>query len=268
MHGYDHEAVGRGCFRPARGATLEYTDTARPIEIPLERGGFVGAYWCGPLTGAPVLLVFGSGDAVISELLDVWPGLAREAEANLLLVDDPGFGSSPGRPTLSGCCEAACAALRYLADRPLDEVPALVVLGRALGSVFALHAASVCASRRIRGLVLESGIDDLAAWLRPRVDWEDSGLDAEAVLGEVAQDFDHRELLGGLNVPTLVLQATVASPTPIASGESLAAWSGGELVLLERGDRDEVPQLNLVEYRRQLRDFVRSVTAGAADEVE
>lgn len=268
MRGYDHEAVGRACFRPTGGATLEYTDRARPVDIPLGAGASLGGYWSGPLGAAPVLLVLGSGEQVVSEMLDLWPALARDVEANLLLVDYPGFGSSPGRPTLSGCCEAALAALRYLLERPLDEVPAVVVLGRNLGSVFAIHAARAGAARRVRGLVLETGIADLGGWLDARVAWDEAGLVRDVVLGEVGRDFDHRGALSEMRLPTLVLQPTSASPVPIASGERLANWSGGELVFLERGDRDEVPQLNLPEYRRQLRAFVRSTTAGAIDELE
>jgi pimeloyl-ACP methyl ester carboxylesterase len=268
MHGYDHEVVGRACFRPGGGATLEYTDTARPVDVVLPRGGTLGGYWSGPLPLAPVLLVLPSGEQVVSEMLDLWPTLARDAGANLFLIDYPGFGGSPGRPTLSGCVEAASSALRYLLERPLEEVPAVVVLGRGIGATFALQAARASRARRIRGLVLESGQDDLAEWLRPRARWDDAGLDPEPVLAEVARDFDARAALGELRLPTLVFQPTVASPTPISAGERLAQWSGGELVFLEHGDRDQAPHLNLPEYRRQLRAFVLASTAGAADEVE
>lgn len=252
---YDAPSITAALFRPLSGATLERTGWSRPVDIDLlDEDGVVSGYWCGTCDRGPVLLLLHAGDGTIAEDLETWPAWAKAAGANLLLVDYPGCGASGGAPSLSSARQAAEAALAYLLERPPQEVPGVVVLGRSLGSLLAIATVAPQASRRLRGLILESGIADASEWITPQVEGE--GVDVAAVTAALEEDFPLCDLMSSLDIPVLVLQATLESPVPLSHGERLASWAGGKQVLLKRGDRDQVPLLNETEYRRALKAFI------------
>lgn len=259
MRAYDHPAVTAALFSPEPGATLEHTGSDRPIDVPLPGGGIAGAYWCGRRSEGPTLLVFGPGDRALSGSLDAWPRWAEDAGANLLLVDYPGIGSSPGAPSLGAAREAASAALRYLAGRPADEVPSIVLVGRgAVGAAVAAVAGSECASERIAALVLEGVVTDLAAYLAGRIAWDEVDLDRDALRRDLEGAFDVATAVARLEVPTLVLQPAFSSNAPPAAAECLAQRCGAEVVYFDGGERLAVSDCQPDEYRRQLVRWVEA----------
>jgi pimeloyl-ACP methyl ester carboxylesterase len=265
---YDRPAVSRAYFFPRPGAPLPKTADRTPVALRAGDGTRLGAYRVGRRRGAPALLYLHGNGEIIRDQLARWPAWAAEAGANLLLLDYPGYATSEGAPTLTRCREAARAALSWLLSRPAEEVPAVVLLGRSVGSIFALDAAAASRSPRVRGLVLESGVAELTRRLADRVPWERVGIDREELLGQLARDFDHREKLGRLRCPLLVLHARGDTLVPAWNGERLAEWAGERLwrlALFERGDHDSIQEVNGAAYRRLLGEFLREVTAREDD---
>jgi pimeloyl-ACP methyl ester carboxylesterase len=244
---------------PLRGAQIKNIDLALP------GGETVRACWIQQRQHAPTLLyLYGNGETAADQLAH-WPAWARRAGCNLMLVDYPGYGASPGAPTLTGCSQSAQAALDHLLRQPAADVPAVVVMGRSLGSVFALDAAASCRDRRLCGLVLESGIADLARRLEPRL----AGVQperAKAILDQTRRDFDHREKMSRVTCPVLVLHTRRDTIVPAWNGQQLAGWAGarGQLVLFEQGDHNTIQTLNAESYQRALGEFIRKVTPAAA----
>ena len=258
MPPYDHPAVSGLFFSAEGGATLPRTPQERGVDVELPDGSVVGALYANRVPGGPVLFLLHAGTETISDDFSLWPEWAATVGANLFEIDYPGCGASPGRASLSRAREAARAALRYLVERPSDEVPAVVVLGRGVGAALAVDAVCRVDHSRIKGLILETPVADLSEVVeRAGLDWS-QGPQREATLKALAREWDLRKILTDWAGPLLVLHPNLAPTFPVAHGELLAQWGGGELVILDRGDRDDVPRLNEVEYRRALHDFVHA----------
>ncbi len=258
---YDHPEVSEAYFFPMPGGPLPRTAEAAPVDVHLPDGTRVGCYWSRPLPGAPCLLYLHGNGECIEDQLGHWPAWAAEAGANILFVDYPGYATSDGQPSLTACCEAARAALRLLLDAPPAQVPRVLLLGRSVGSIFALDAAAGCASDRLAGLALESGVADLQPRLALRVDYRRLGLDQRALEAELRRDFDHRRKLAALRCPVLVLHTRDDGLVPCANAEQLAAWAGPRLhrlVLFEHGDHNGIQLFNGAAYRAHLRAFVQA----------
>lgn len=175
------------------------------------------------------------------------------------VVDYPGYASSDGEPTLSSCCEAARAALEHLLARPETEVSAVVVIGRSVGSIFALDVAARTSSPRVRALALESGIADLKARLDLRVTYERLGLDRRAIHAALDEDFDHQRKMSSVRCPVLVLHARHDSLVPSWNSERLAEWAGSSLhslVLFDEGDHNDIQWVNADAYRAVLAGLI------------
>ena len=170
-------------------------------------------------------------------------------------MDYPGVGAAVGPPSLSAARATAREALDYLCNRPSEEVPGVVILGRGLGAAFAVDALINVPSGRVRGLILETGPADLVTAFERRIDWSRVD-DPEAVKKSLREDFNLRDMLTGLQVPLLVLHPQQDAAIPLQHGESLAQWGGGDLTILGRGNRDDVPGLNEAEYRKRLHKFL------------
>ncbi len=260
---YDHPGVTSTYFFPQPAEPLPASERARPVQLSLPDGTPIGGYWVSPLQGAPTLLyLHGNGEA-ISHQLFMWPDWARAVGANIFFVDYPGYASSGGEPTFTGCRQAARAALDFLLDQPAAEVPSVVVVGRSVGSIFALDVAAASpASDRVAGLVLESGVADLRQRLDMRVDYHRLGLDPAQVEAELKRDFDHEAKLQGLRVPVLVLHTRHDGLVPADNGQRLATWAGERLfrlALFDAGDHNSIHLYNAEAYQRHLREFLQSL---------
>jgi len=264
MPPYDHPAVSGVFFSAQGGATLPRTQQERGVDVELPDGGVAGALFANRVPRGPVLFLLHAGTETISDDFGLWPEWAAQAGANLFELDYPGCGASPGRASLSRARESARAALRYLVERPSEEVPAIVVLGRGVGAALAVDAVRRVDHSRIKGLILETPVADLAESVeRAPIDWSNAP-QREATLTALKRDWDLRKILTDWSGPLLVMHPNLAPTFPVAHGEQLALWGGGELLILDRGDRDDVPRLNEPEYRQALQDFVH-VHASAHD---
>lgn len=261
---YDRPEVCRYYFFPQPGRPLHASEHGEPIALALTDGTRLGGYWAHPLASAPTLLyLHGNGERIVDQLPS-WPDWARRAHANLFCLDYPGYATSDGAPTLSSCCQAAQAALDFLLARPVDEVPAVIVVGRSIGSLFALDLAARNRGPRLRGLALESGIADLKQRLAVRVPFDQVAIDRAALEAAVAVDFDQRAKLTQVEVPVLVLHTEQDAIVPIWHGERLAEWAGRRLlrfVRLAAGDHNTIQLYNEQAYVDALCELVSAAAA-------
>jgi len=263
---YDRPEVCATYFFPMPSGSLPRHDHAEPVDLALPDGTPIGAYWCRPLPGAPTLLYLHGNGECIEHQLGHWPGWAREAGCNVLFVDYPGYATSDGSPTFTSCAAAAVVALEFLLAQPAAAVPLVIVAGRSVGTIFALHAAATTTSSRVHGLLLESGVADLKQRLAFRVPFESAGIDRGAFDAELDADFDHRAKLQRSRGPVLVLHCRFDSLVPAWNGEQLASWAGQrllQLALFDVGDHNSIQLLNAEPYRAHLAELVREVRSSA-----
>ncbi len=119
---------------------------------------------------------------------------------SLALVEYRGFGGSSGVPMLATMLNDGEDVVRELGIAP----EGVVAFGRSLGSLYAVELA-----RRLpgAGLVLDSGIHDLAERLRLRVTPDELGVSNEEFEMEIRSLFDQSRKLSSFPGPTLVLHA-------------------------------------------------------------
>ncbi|MBN2360352.1 MAG: hypothetical protein JXR83_12940 [Deltaproteobacteria bacterium] len=264
---YDRPEICRHCFYPQPGRQLDRSDLGEPVVLALADGTRIGGFWCHPSPDAPTLLYLHGNGERIADQLETWPSWAQRAGANIFFVDYPGYATSAGSPTLSGCCQAAQVALDFLLARDGDQVPAIIVVGRSIGSLFALDVVARNPGPRLSGLALESGIADLCQRLAVWVPHHQLAIDRPALEAAVAADFDQRAKLGRVEVPVLVLHTERDAIVPIWHGEQFAAWAGSHLlrfVRFEAGDHNTIQLFNEGTYVAALADLVNAARGRAS----
>jgi pimeloyl-ACP methyl ester carboxylesterase len=265
---YDLPQVSQTYFFPQPGAPLPTTERAGPVRLELPDGTPIGGFWSRPRKAAPTILYLHGNGECIADQLAHWPLWADRAGANIFFVDYPGYASSRGDPSLTTCCQAAMAALDYLLSRSRVEVVMVLLAGRSVGSIFALHAAARSSSPRLGGLMLESGIADLKPRLAMRVPYEQVGIDRAAIEAELDRDFDHRGTLKNISFPVLIMHTLHDGLVPADNSRLMARWAGQRLfrlVLFDIGDHNSIQLLNERAYQSHLAELVQAVYTAAND---
>jgi pimeloyl-ACP methyl ester carboxylesterase len=264
---YDAAAITSRYFFPRRTAPPRATRAGQALTLETADGNRVGAYWHRPLANAPTVLYFYGNGETLSDQLRRVPRAMEQAGANVFFVDYPGYGTSSGRPTFSSCREAGRAALSYLLRQPAATMPKLIVMGRSAGSIFAIDAASRCPRGKLCGLVIESGIADVARRLEPRIDPRLPASERDRVLAQARADFDHQRALTHLACPMMTMHTEHDRIVPSSNARALSRWAGDRLfreVRFPRGDHNTIYSVNERAYLGHLRDFVASAFRRAA----
>jgi pimeloyl-ACP methyl ester carboxylesterase len=246
----DHPLVSRRVFQPRPTAATPslWVDTD---------GGRLGCHVrrVDPAAGW-VVYFHGNGELAADcdrHLHDLFTGV------NVCFAEYRGYGASDGTPQLAamlGDGERVVAALGVPAEW-------VVAFGRSLGSVYAVELARRLPA--LAGLILESGLADLAELWSVVADDDALGLPPGAAAAALAERFDHRAKLAGYAGPVLVLHTAGDRLVPPSHAERLHAWAGGadrRLVLFPRGDHNTILGANVAEYVVAVRRFLRD--AGVA----
>lgn len=226
----DHPVISERYFFPRReplpGATRVVLDGGE--ELACHRAG------AGPR--CPWVLHFHGNGEIVADWIELAEVLV-EAGVGAFLAEYRGYGGSSGRPALDALLDDALV----VADHAATGVPweRLVVYGRSIGSLAALH---VAANRPVGGLILESGIADLLERLEIRLHPSELGVDAPTLRAAVSARFDHEAKLAATRCPVVVLHTTHDHLVHVSHAHRLAAWAGarGRLVEYPRGDHNSI----------------------------
>jgi hypothetical protein len=227
----DQRIVGQRYFFPRA------TPPPDPFVV---RAGDVDLVCHRALAGHPRTLLHFHGNG---EVVDDWVGdfsrAVNDAGLDLVLAEYRGYGGSDGEPALAAMLDDALA----VADAVGKPAEQLVVYGRSVGSLYALH---VAANRPVAGLVIESGIADVHERLRMRIEPSELGTDEDGLRAAVMKHFDHRAKLEAYSGPVLVLHARGDHLVDVTHGERLASWAGqgATLRVFERGDHNTIHAYN------------------------
>ncbi|MGC9372477.1 MAG: alpha/beta hydrolase [Thermovirgaceae bacterium] len=244
----DDPLMGNRYFFPRIGRAVH------PFTVATEAGNLLCSYRHEHPGAATIVHFHGNG-----EIAADWEGeLSEELHRrgfNCLLAEYRGYGGSEGFPALASMLDDVKAVVEASGE-PKEKI---VLFGRSLGSLYAIHGAATIP--KIAGLVLESGIADVAERILLRVKPRELGTDQAGLLSEVKRFFDHETKLRLWNGPTLVLHSLHDGLVDVTHGERLARWAGdrAELKVFRQGDHNSIYFANQAEYLDLVTDFLTKV---------
>lgn len=204
---------------------------------------------------AKTLVHFHGNGEVVADYLGDFVEIINRMGFNCFLAEYRGYGMSTGKPVLSGMLDDVETILKKI------DVPAknLVIFGRSVGSLYAVHAASVCPEAA--GLVIESGIGDPLDRLLIRVDPSELGVTRAEVEEAVRLRLNQREKLASFKGSTLVMHTRHDGLLDLHHGESLHAWAPEpkRMKVFEMGDHNSILYVNAREYFHLLKEFIDSL---------
>lgn len=203
--------------------------------------------------GLTMVHFHGNGETV-ADYLDDFAPLVASLGVNLLLAEYRGYGMSEGEPKLA----AMLSDIHFIVAASGADPSRIVFFGRSLGSLYASHAAFLYPEAA--GLVLESGIADPLELIQLRIEPWRMGTTMEELRAEVELVLNQREKLEVFRGRTLVLHTRNDDIVPAGHGELLQKWANEpkELVLFERGDHNNILEVNREGYFGYLERFLRS----------
>lgn len=210
-----------------------------------------------PHPNAPTLVYFhGNGELVSDSMYEFLPAV-EEMGYNLFLAEYRGYGLSSGTPALVAMLADVEPMLQAIGQPPEK----LVLFGRSLGSVYALHGAAVVPG--IAGLIIESGVADMLERVLLRVSPAELGVSPVALESAVASHFDHRAKLARYHGATLILHGRHDDLIDVSHGQRLFDWAKSPKVLkiFERGGHNDLLFHNLYEYFESIQRFINDLPA-------
>jgi pimeloyl-ACP methyl ester carboxylesterase len=241
----DHPLLTSRAFFPRAPAVAE------PFEVRA-RGAALRCWRAAPHPAAPTVIHFHGNGEIVADYLPGFADLILGLGVNLVLAEYRGYGGSSGTPSLSALLDDAEAVLEATGLPPARVIP----FGRSLGSYPAIHLAG---RHRVAALIVESGIADPMERILVRVAPEELGVTREELAAEVAELLDPEPKLARHRAPILVLHAIEDSMIDATHAVRLASWAASqhrELVLLPRGDHNDVFAANQAAYVRALRELL------------
>jgi pimeloyl-ACP methyl ester carboxylesterase len=173
----------------------------------------------------------------------------------VLLAEYRGYGMSTGQPALVAMLDDVTAILQRL-GRPPRQV---VLFGRSLGSLYAVHAASQHPD--LAGMILESGISDITERFFMRVSPSALGVSAEAITEELRRHFDYAAKLKTFQGRTLILHTRHDELVNVRHAEMLyaAAPQPKKLHIFEQGGHNDIFYWNRDTYMQLVEAFLTAV---------
>ncbi len=207
--------------------------------------------------GDPLLLHFHGNGETVADWAPELPPRLRAGGVGSLLAEYRGYGGSTGVPALGAMLDDALAVIDAAPVAP-DRI---VVYGRSVGSIFALH---VAAHRPVAGVIIESGIADVRERLLLRVEPSELGLSPARFDAVISECLDHRAKLRASKAPVLVLHAAGDHIVSPEHAKSIAAWAGerATLKMFAQGDHNTIFAYNAEAIVKQTVSFTRRVTDG------
>ena len=206
--------------------------------------------------GFTVVHFHGNGE-VVADWQGLWDRVINTLGWDLLLAEYRGYGGSSGEPLLGLMLDDVAAVIE--AAGPPEKV---VVMGRSVGSFFALEAVKLFPS--IAGLILESAIADPLERLLLRVTPDEVNASADD-WRMLEQRMDHQSKIGGYTGPTLLLHTRVDGLVDVSHAQRLERWAGGPTTLriFESGNHNSILGENWDQYLADVAGFLERVRSSS-----
>lgn len=245
----DHAIISSRYFYPRRA------EFAEPYWIEAADGSHLGCYYRHVDPGVKTVIYFHGKGEVVADYLPDFPQWLVDAGYNCLMAEYRGYGMSTGRPALAAMLDDVEPMIDHLGvpDRQI------VLFGRSIGSLYALHGVS--RRPQLGGLILESGISDISERFFMRVQPEELGTSREDLTRELQTYFDYARKLSGFEGQTLILHTQHDELVPVHHAERLhaAAPEPKHLEVFARGGHNDIFMWNREAYMRLVESFVAAV---------
>jgi len=244
----DHPLISQRYFFPREEGFAD------PFWVAVD-GDRLGCYFHRPHPGAKTLVHFHGNGEVVADYLGGFETLIERLGYNCFFAEFRGYGMSTGTPALGRLLDDV-APLIWAIGQPEEE---LVLFGRSVGSLFAIHAASLFP--KVAGLILESAVADPLERLLLRVSPQELGVSPAEFEAEVAARLDHRRKMEGYAEPTLVMHTRHDGLVDVSHGERLYQWAAGAktLKIFPHGNHNDIMAVNAREYFALVQDFMHSL---------
>jgi hypothetical protein len=245
----DHPIVSSRYFYP------RVESLPNPYWITAADGSRLASYYQAVDPEAPTVVYFHGNGEVVADYLPDFPDWINRAGCNVLLAEYRGYGSSTGTPALAGMLDDVPAILNSLG------VPArkLVLFGRSLGSLYAVHGVS--RQPEIAGLILESGVGDITERFFLRVRPDELGKSKAEILRALQHNFDYAAKLRHFQGRTLVLHTRHDELIDVRHADMLyaAAPEPKTLHIFEQGGHNDIFYWNRQVYMRLVEEFLAAI---------
>jgi hypothetical protein len=241
----DHPVLSERCFHP-------WPNRFEGPFYVLGKGGRLGCRFDrGYPEGLTVIHFHGNGETV-GEYLGDFSGRMSALGVNLLLAEYRGYGMSEGVPAIAGMLEDIPPIVEASGADPAR----LIFFGRSIGSLYAVHGASLYP--HAAGLVLESAIADPLELVLKRVEPRQVGVSPERFRTEIERVFNQRAKLAAFSGRTLIMHTRNDDLVDVSHAERLNSWANHprELVIFERGNHNNIMEINEESYFAHLEKFV------------
>jgi alpha-beta hydrolase superfamily lysophospholipase len=251
---FDHPAILSFIFYPRRDY-YKPPDSERSTGflVPVDEGIDISCrFYFGDAQYANLLFFHGNGE-LAGEYEDIGDAF-NNIGLNLFVADYRGYGSSGGRPSVSGMMRDAHPITKWF-HRFLDEKKypgSRFIMGRSLGSGPAIELAAVYPSD-FKGIVIESGFSDVSDLLG-RVG---------RIISQPGQSMPPNpgfDRVVKITMPALVIHGEYDSIVPLDQGQKIfrnLAAADKKMVVIPEADHNTIFSEGMELYLRELGEFVR-----------
>ncbi len=210
--------------------------------------------WFVPAPSSPAILLFCHGNAGnISHRVDNIRRL-HDVGVSVLIFDYRGYGRSGGHITEAGFYLDAEAAYEQARTKMESAGLKLVIFGRSLGGIAAVHLA---ATRKCDGVILESTFTHMADMAKQHFPLPVP----EALLRNRLNSLDK---IGKVTTPILFFHGDCDDIVPLRLGQELynATKAPKEFIVLAGAGHNDTYFIGGAEYFRKFRNFVENSSLG------
>ena len=216
----------------------------------------LGCYYRESHPGAKTVIHFHGNGEIVADYIPDLVSVFDELGYNLFLAEYRGYGMSGGSPQLIKMLGDITSIIQAI-NRPHEE---LVLFGRSVGSIYAIHAASLFPD--IPGLILESGIASPLERVLLRVAPGELGATMESIEEEAGAHLDHEEKLSRYKGSSLLLHTRHDGLVDVSNAQRLHEWSSEpkKLRIFEQGNHNTILFTNFHEYFDLVQTFIQGLT--------
>jgi pimeloyl-ACP methyl ester carboxylesterase len=234
----------RGDHRPPPPGASDHLIEAEP-------GVSLGARFYPSDPAGPTILYFHGNGEVASDHDGIAP-LYHEIGVNLLVVEFRGYGQSSGQPTVAALVGDAHPSVEAF-HRLIDEqgfAEERYVMGRSLGAHPALEVTANAADR-FRGLILESGADNIRRSVE-RLDLLETELGRRLAAA-------HDAKVASIQLPVLLIHGAADNLVPLSTAETtrgLLTGTTSKLEVIAGAGHNDLLWIGREQYFKAIAEFV------------
>lgn len=212
----------------------------------------LSCYYQPKFPNAKTVIYFHGNGEVVGDYLETFVPVFEQMGVNLFLAEYRAYQMSGGEPGLVSLL-ADVAPIIQATGQPLEKI---VLFGRSIGSLYALHGASLFP--QIPGLILESAIGILLERVLMRAQPEELDTTLTELQNEVNHYFNHQEKLSLFQGASLIMHAEHDSMVHNRHAKALYQWAPEPkmLKLFPQGDHNDIFYVNAQEYFQLIYQFI------------